>query len=88
MREVIGEEVSVVSYFSSKKRLSLPHIISWQGREYAVGTIGFHHTVRQGDILHHIYELVDQEEVLWMRLNLDTSNLHWTLEVISDGLAD
>ena len=88
MREVINEEVSVVSYFSARKRLSLPHIISWQGREYAVGKIGFHHTVRRGDTLHHIFELVDREEVLWMRLNLDTSNLHWTLEIVSDGLAD
>ena len=88
MREVINQEVSVVSYFSARKRLSLPHIVSWQGREYGVGKIGFHHTIRHGDTLHHIFELVDREETLWMRLNLDTSNLHWTLEAVSDGLAD
>jgi hypothetical protein len=88
MREVINQEVSVVSYFSARKRLSLPHIISWQSREYSVGKIGFHHTVRRGDTLHHIFELVDSEETLWMRLNLNTANLHWTLEVVSDGLAD
>ena len=88
MREVINQEVSVVSYFSAKKRLSLPHTVSWQGREYAVGKIGFHHTVRRGDTLHHIFELVDREETLWMRLNFNTLNLHWTLEIVSDGLAD
>lgn len=88
MREVINQEVSVVSYFSAKKRLSLPHIISWQGREYGVGKIGFHHTIRRGDTLHHIFELVDSDNSLWMRLNLDTGNLHWTLEAVSDGLAD
>jgi len=88
MREIINQEVSVVSFFSAKKRLSLPHIISWQGREYSVGKIGFHHTVRRGETLHHIFELVDQEEILWMRLNLNTANLHWTLEVVSDGMAD
>ncbi len=88
MREVINQEVSVVSFFSAKKRLSLPHIVSWQGTEYAVGKIGFHHTVRRGDTLHHIFELTDREDCLWMRLNLDTSNLHWTLEAVSDGLAD
>ena len=88
MRELINQEVSVVSFFSAKKRLSLPHIISWQGREYAVGTIGFHHTVRHGETLHHIFELVDREETVWMRLNLNTANLHWMLEVVSDGLAD
>jgi hypothetical protein len=44
--------------------------------------------VRNGDTLHHIFELVDGEQHLWMRLNLDTSNLHWLLEVVSDGEAD
>ena len=88
MREVINQEVSVVSYFSARKRLSLPHVISWQGREYGVGKIGFHHTVRKGDTLHHIYELVDADEQLWMRIVLDTSNLHWMLEAVSDGQAD
>lgn len=88
MREIINEEVSVVSYFSARKRLSLPHIISWRNHEYAVGKIGFHHTIRRGETLHHIFELVDGEQQLWMRLNLDTSNLHWLLEVVSDGEAD
>jgi hypothetical protein len=88
MREIINEEVSVVSYFSARRKLALPHIVSWRNQEYSVGKIGFHHTVRHGDTLHHIYELVDGEEQLWMRLNLDTSNLHWKLEVVSDGLAD
>lgn len=88
MREVINKEVSVVSFFSAKKRLSLPHLVSWEGREYPVGRIGFHHTVRRGETLYHIYELTDREDVLWMRLALNTANLHWTLEVVSDGLAD
>lgn len=88
MREVINQEVSVVSYFSARRRLSLPHIISWQGREYGVGKIGFHHTVRRGETLHHIFELTDGEQQLWMRLDLDTSNLHWILEAVSDGLPD
>lgn len=88
MREVINQEVSVVSYFSARKRLSLPHLISWQGREYGVAEIGFHHTIRRGDTLHHIYELVDGERTVWMRLNLNTDNLHWTLEAVSDGLGE
>lgn len=88
MRELINEEVSVVSYFSARRRLTLPHIISWQGREYAVGKVGFRHAVRRGETLHHIFELVDGEQQLWMRLDFDTSNLHWTLEAVSDGLPD
>jgi hypothetical protein len=46
MREKINEEVSVVMYYSAKKRIALPHLISWQNKDYPVGKIGYHHTVK------------------------------------------
>lgn len=88
MREKINEEVSVVMYYSARQRLALPHLIDWQNKQYSVGKIGYHHTVWEGKTLHHIYELVDKEQTLWFRLDFDTSNLHWKLEAISDGLAN
>jgi hypothetical protein len=88
MREIINEEVSVVMYYSAIKRQALPWLIRWRNHDYAVGKLGYYHQVKVGDTLHHIFELVDREHTLWFRLNLDTSNLHWTLEVIHDGLAD
>lgn len=87
MRQTINEEVSVVMYYSAKQRMAQPHIISWQNREYPVGTIGYHHTVKEGRTLHHIYELIDKDQSLWFRLKLNTDNLHWTLEAVHDGLA-
>ena len=87
MREKINEEVSVVMYYSARQRRAAPHLISWQNRDYAVGKIGYYHHVWEGKTLHHIWELVDKEETMWFRLNLDTSNLHWLLEAVSDGLA-
>ena len=87
MREKIKEEVSVVMYFSARQKLAIPHLISWQNKEYQVGKIGYHHSVKEGAVLHHIFELVDKEQSLWFRLRLNTSNLHWTLEAVSDGLA-
>ncbi len=88
MRETINDRVSVVMYFNARQRRALPYLVSWKSRDYKVGKIGFHHCIHKGDTLHHIYELVDEAESLWMRLNLDTSNLHWTLEAVSDGQAD
>jgi hypothetical protein len=85
MREKINEEVSVVMYYSARSRRAVPHTIRWRNQEYAVGTIGYHHTVRDGQTLHHIYELVDKQQAVWFRLNLDTSNLHWNLEAVHDG---
>ncbi len=87
MRETINEEVSVVMCYSAKKLEALPLLIRWQNKDYAVGKIGYYHKVKVGDTLHHIFELVDKENTQWFRLNLDTSNLHWTLEAVHDGLA-
>ncbi len=88
MREKIDEEVSVVMYYSAKKRMALPHIMSWRGEEYDVGEIGYHHKISSGKVLHHIYEFIDKTGTYWFRLNFNTDNLHWTLEVISDGNAN
>ena len=86
MREKINEEVSVVMYYSARRRQAIPHTISWQNKEYFVGAIGFHHTIKDGEILHHIFEITDRESKLSFRLNFNTQNLHWLLEVVSDGL--
>ena len=88
MREKINQTVSVVTIFSAIKRYSAPYVVSWQNKEYKVGEIGYHHTVNDGQVLHHIYEVADKEQTIWMRLNFNTSNLQWTLEAVSDGLAD
>jgi len=88
MREKINEEVSVVMYYSASKRLFLPHLVSWHGRDYMVGRVGYHHKVYEGKVAHHIFEVVDKDESMWFRLNFDTDNLHWLLEVVSDGNAN
>jgi len=86
MRQQINEEVSVVMYYSARKREALPFLISWQNKDYPVGKLGYYHKVKKGDTLHHIFEVVDKDNTLHFRLNLDTSNLHWTLEATHDGL--
>lgn len=88
MREKINEEVSVVMYYSAGKRVFLPHLVSWRGYEYLVGKIGYQHKIYEGKVAHHIFEVVDQGESIWMRLNFNTDNLHWTLEAVSDGNAN
>ncbi len=88
MRQKINEEVSVVMYYSARKKVALPHLISWQNSEYEVGSVGYHHRINEGRTAHHIFEVVDKTKSLWMRLNFNTDNLHWSLEAISDGNAD
>lgn len=88
MKEKINEEISVVMYYSAKKKLFAPRLISWQNRDYSLGDIDYYHSYMEGQDRQHIYEMVDKEETLWFRLRLDSSNLHWTLEAIHDGLSE
>ncbi len=88
MRETINEEVSVVMYYSAKKRLAMPRLISWQNKDYTVDEVDYKHPVTEGKTLFHIFEFVDAQHSMWFRLKFNTSNLHWTLEAISDGNAN
>lgn len=85
MREKINEDVSVVMYYSSRHQIFHPYLISWRNQDYFVGEIGYHHKVYKGRVAHHIFELADRDESIWMRLNFNTDSLHWVLEVVSDG---
>ena len=86
MREKVNDAVSVVMYYSAKQRHFRPHMIHWQNRDYMIGEIGFHHQVREGRVLHHIFECADDRKSIAFRLNFDTATLGWTLETVSDGM--
>ncbi len=85
MKAKINEEISVVMYFSAKKKVVQPYLLNWQNRDYQVGEIGYYHSYMEGRDRQHIYELVDKDQGMWFRLRLDSANLHWTLEAVSDG---
>ncbi len=87
MREKINEEVSVVMSYSAQRKQALPYLISWQNKNYYIGKLGYYHNYMKGQDKQHIFELVDTENTLWFRLRLDSGNLHWTLEAVSDGEA-
>ncbi len=88
MRERINEKVSVGTFFNAQKKVCMPRVLIWQGKEYYFDKVGYHHIVRIGIVQHHIFELVDRDRTMWFRLNLNTSNLQWVLEAVSDGMAD
>jgi len=86
MKEIINEKVSVVTVYNRMKGLVIPCKIKWQNRIYRIKKIGFHHTIREGRKLCHIFSVTDGN--LDFRLKFDSETLHWTLEEVSDGLAD
>jgi hypothetical protein len=83
MIQKIDAPVSLIFSFNHRLRTVSPRKILWNGREYFITKVGLHHTFREGQTLHHIFSV--SSDALYFRLDLNTDNLFWTLEEISDG---
>jgi len=88
MREKINQEISVVLCYQASKKRIVPYRLHWQNKDYKLDTVSYYHSYMEGRDRQHIFELTDVEQTLHFRLRLDSSNLHWTLEAIHDGLAN
>lgn len=86
MIEKIGEKVSVLSIFNKQLGLAAPKRIKWRNKTYDINKIGYHHKLKEGNKLIHIFSVSNQ--YLSFRLRLDTDNLHWTLEEVADGFSN
>lgn len=84
MIEKVDELVSVSFTFDSRDRSVKPKALVWNGRLYGVRKIGLHHKFRKGRTLYHVFSVISKS--MFFRLVLNTENLHWKLEEISDGL--
>lgn len=85
MHEVVNEKVAVVTVYDRNSGLTMPVKMKWQGRVYPLEKLGYHHKVKDGRTLVHVYSVSNKD--LAFRLELNTDNLIWTLKEISDGLA-
>lgn len=85
MSEIINEKVSVITVYDSEKGVVIPKKIKWQNRIYTIDKIGYHHTLKEGRKLIHIFSVANASIAL--KLRFDSETLHWTLEEISDGIA-
>lgn len=86
MIERIKAPVSVNLVFNHKKKRVFPKELLWEGRKFIVEKIGLHHTYKIGKILYHVFSV--SSNGTFFRLVLNTENLHWSLEEISDGLSE
>jgi hypothetical protein len=86
MNQKLQEKVSVLTLFNKDTNHVRPYVIKWGKRKYTIKQVGLHHTVYLGKILYHIFSVTDGK--MFFRLNLNTANLHWTLEEVYDGTAD
>ncbi|MGI5841152.1 MAG: hypothetical protein ACOX6N_02985 [Patescibacteria group bacterium] len=84
MIQIIDVPVSVSLEFNHKTRQVLPVTVIWDGRQYLIKKLGYHHTYRSGRTLYHVFSV--SADNIFFRLILDTDNLFWRLKEVSDGL--
>jgi hypothetical protein len=78
--------IAVTLFYDPKSKMLQPTSVRWDGQEYPITKVGLHHTFREGRTLFHVFSVVGPQ--LFFRLKLNTDNLFWRLEEISDGLPD
>lgn len=81
---IISDQVSVSFVSGSKINSIYPKLIIWNGRSFRVLKVGLHHTFREGRVLYHVFCVTTP--TLFMKLLLNTENLHWKLKEVWDGL--
>jgi len=86
MIQKISASISVELIYDHRQHTVTPRRLFWNGRLFRTTQLGLHHTQHQGQTLLHFFSVVSQG--LFFKLKLDTDTLHWTLEEISDGLAN
>jgi len=84
MLETISEPISVSFTFDSKKKSVKPRALVWGGKLHAVNKVGLHHKFKKGRTLFHVFSVASN--TTFFRLILNTDNLHWKVEEISDGI--
>jgi len=86
MLEKINEVVSVIASYNSEKNRFIPYKMRWRLRDYFIKRLAYHHKVREGRNLSHIFHVTDGN--LDFRMRFDTEDLNWILEEVSDGSTD
>lgn len=83
MTAVVNEQVSVVAIYDRIRNEITPWRIRWQGKMYTISQIGFHHTVKVGQTLQHIFSVTDGRTAF--RITHDSDTLRWILQEITEG---
>ncbi len=86
MLEKINERISVVTVYSRKTGHTVPVRLRWQGRDYRIRKLSYHHQARQGRVWVHVFSV--STKAMAFKLRHHPEDLSWILEEVSDGTAD
>ena len=86
MNQKINEKIDVITIYKKLGGQVAPYKIRWNSRDYLITKIGYHHKVREGRTVFHIFHVCS--DTLAFRLRHDPDTLYWILEEVSDGNSD
>lgn len=86
MIQKISAPISLVLVYDHAARKLIPKKLKWEGKTHDIIHVDLHHIYKQGRTLLHVFSV--SSNTMFFRIAMDTSNLQWTLEEISDGLPD
>lgn len=72
MQDIFEEPVSALFSYNAKTHAIMPRKMVWKGREYIFTKLGYHHTVRIGRTLNHIFHVTDGVNDYRLRINTET----------------
>lgn len=78
----IYERVSVNLISDGENKKVQPSFLKWHSKVYKLNKVNLHHTTHIGQVLFHIFSVSDGSH--FFRLALNTMDLSWVLEEISD----
>lgn len=81
----IYEPIDVITIYKRVGGKTAPYKIRWNGRSHLITKVGYHHKVREGRTIYHIFHVCT--DTLAFRLRHNPENLEWILEEVSDGNA-
>lgn len=83
MLEQLNEKVSVVTVYNKEKGTVTPFKMKWKNNEIIFEEVTYHHLIRKGRLIIHVFHL--SAYGMDYRLHLNTDTLHWKLIEVSDG---
>ena len=83
MNQKINEKIDVITIYKKLGGQVSPYKIRWNSRDYLITKVGYHHKVREGRTVFHIFHVC--AGTLNFRLKHDPDTLYWILEEVSDG---
>ena len=79
----VAVDVSMVAIFDVLAGTVTPWRFKWNNRDYTIKQITLHYPVRQGRVLHHMFEVYDGKQ--HFQLDFNTETLKWRINKTDDG---